>query len=90
MDSTLYWDNKALPTPTRYIIFYFLVISIFIENKCFSDVIWNVKMEKKSLQKRVEPGSSTLHVLPSAPLELTTSNSLLWCWPAQSHIGGRS
>ncbi len=40
-----YWDNKAL---TRYFIFNFLIISfIFIENKCLSDVIWDLKRGKK-------------------------------------------
>ncbi len=56
-----YWDNKALPTPnpTWYFIFNFLVISfIFIENKCFSGVILNLKREKKKLPKgEFEPGS---------------------------------
>ncbi len=48
-----YWDNKALPTPTQYFIFNFLIISfIFIKNKCFSDVIWNLKREEKKFAKR--------------------------------------
>ncbi len=40
-----YWDNKALPTQTLtltlpYIICNFLIFSfIFIENKCFSDMM---------------------------------------------------
>ncbi len=51
-----YWDNKALPTPTLtlpwYFIFNFLIISfIFIENKCLSDAIWDLKREKKVRQK---------------------------------------
>ncbi len=47
-----YWDNKSLPTPTRYFIFNFLIISfIFIGNKCLSDAIWDLKREKKSLAK---------------------------------------
>ncbi len=64
MDATLYWDNKALPTPTLTLpdtfIFNFLVISfIFIENKCFSGVIWNLKREKKVCQKvDLNPGRS--------------------------------
>ncbi len=58
-----YWDNKALPTypnPTRYFIFNFLIISfIFIENKCLSDAIWDLKREKKSLAKgSLELGST--------------------------------
>ncbi len=41
-----YCDNKALPHK-------FLIISlIFIENKCFSDGIWNLKREKKNFVKR--------------------------------------
>ncbi len=36
------WDNKALPHNC-------LIISlIFIENKCFSGGIWNLKREKKN------------------------------------------
>ncbi len=49
------------PNPTRYFIFNFLIISfIFIEKKiCFSDVIWNLKREKKSSPKGgFEPGRS--------------------------------
>ncbi len=47
-----YRDNKALPNPTRYFIFNFLIISfIFIENKCLSDAIWDLKREKKSSAK---------------------------------------
>ncbi len=58
-----YWDNKALPTPTLTLpdtfIFNFLIISfIFIENKCLSDAIWDLKREKKSSAKgRIELGS---------------------------------
>ncbi len=38
-----YWDNKALPHN-------FLIISfIFIEDKCFSDVIWNFEKGEKTL-----------------------------------------
>ncbi len=34
-------SENALPNPSRYFIFNFLVISlIFTENKCFSDVMW--------------------------------------------------
>ncbi len=39
-------------TPTRYFISNFFIISlIFIKNKCFPDVIWNLKKEKKSYPK---------------------------------------
>ncbi len=84
-----YWDNKALtttyPNPTRYFIFNLLVIYlIFIENKCFYNVIWNLKNEeKKKYAKRRNRirvdrvKMSTTHTLPSAPLELMTVNSLL-------------
>ncbi len=61
MDATLYWDNKALPTPTLTLpdtfIFNFLVISfIFIENKCFSGVIWKgrKKFAKRLIRTRVD------------------------------------
>ncbi len=48
-----YWDNKALPNPTRYFNFNFFIISfIFIENKCLSDAIWDLKREKKKFGKR--------------------------------------
>ncbi len=62
MDATLLGQLSppyTYPNPTRYFIFNFLVISfIFIENKCFSDVIWNLKREKKSSPKgRFELGS---------------------------------
>ncbi len=62
MDTTLFGTIKPSYTytnPTRYFILTFLVISfIFIENKCFSDVIWNLKREKKSSAKgRFEPGT---------------------------------
>ncbi len=41
-----YWDNKALPH--NFLIIYF----IFIENKCFSDVIWNFLKGEKNFVKR--------------------------------------
>ncbi len=51
-----YWDNKALPTPTltlpdTFIFNFFIISLIFIENKCLSDAIWDLKREKKSLAK---------------------------------------
>ncbi len=81
MDSTLYWDNKTLPTPTLTltlpdILFsIFLIISfIFIENKCFSDVIW--KREKKSLQKSgFEPG-----LISSKWVQQTFCHLSHWRW----------
>ncbi len=47
-------NNKALPTPTLTLpntfIFNILIISfIFIENKCLSYAIWDLKREKKKL-----------------------------------------
>ncbi len=55
-----YWDKSppyTYPNPTRY-FFNFLIISfIFIKNKCFSDVIWNLKSEKKKFAKGFEPMS---------------------------------
>ncbi len=49
-----YWDNKALPTGTLTLpdtfIFNFLIISlIFIENKCLSDAIYDLKRPKKNV-----------------------------------------
>ncbi len=58
-----YWDNKALPTPTltlpdTFIFNFFIIFFIFIENKCLSDAIWDLKREKKSSAKgRFELGS---------------------------------
>ncbi len=50
-----YWDNKALPTPTLSDTYFqlFDYFLNFIDNKCLSDVIWDLKREKKkkSLQK---------------------------------------
>ncbi len=58
-----------------------------MENKCFSDVMSNLKREKKFEEKkfakrwirtrvvRIKKGTSP--VLPSAPPELTTLNHLL-------------
>ncbi len=41
-----YWDNNALPH--NFLTLYF----IFIENKCFSDVIWNFEKGEKNFAKR--------------------------------------
>ncbi len=61
MDAILLGQKTSLryPNPTRYFIFNLLINSfIFIKNKCFSDVIWNLKREKKSSSKGgFEPGS---------------------------------
>ncbi len=62
-----YWDNKALPTPTLTLpdtFFNFLIISlIFIENKCLSDAIWDLKRQKKSLAKGgLELASKSMHL----------------------------
>ncbi len=67
-----YWDNKALPTPTLTLpdtfILNFLIISfIFIENKCLSDAICDLKREKKSLAK----GGVDLGSIPSKSMLLT-------------------
>ncbi len=71
-----YWDNKALPTPTLTLpntfILQFLIISfIFIENKCLSDAIWDLKREKKIGGKR-RPGTrvNVSSVVSSTPLKL--------------------
>ncbi len=74
----MYWDNKALPHNC-------LIISlIFIENKCISDGIWNLKREKKNFPKRRIRTQVALyvkvyaaHVLPSAPLKLMSTICLL-------------
>ncbi len=48
-----YLDNKALPIPTLlypikvFRLFYYFLN--FIENKCLSDAIWDLKREKKTL-----------------------------------------
>ncbi len=53
-----YWNNKSAPTPTpssllknthEVLYFYFLH---FIENKCLSDLICDVKREKNEFVKR--------------------------------------
>ncbi len=71
-----YWDNKALPTPTLTLpntfILKFLIISfIFIENKCLSDAIWDLKREKKIGDKR-RAGTrvNVSSVVSSTPLKL--------------------
>ncbi len=51
------WDNKALPTPnpnlnTREACNLLLFNFIFVENKCLSDVICDVKREKNECGKR--------------------------------------
>ncbi len=51
-----YWDNKALPTPTltlpdTFILNFWIISFIFIENKCLSDAIWDLKREKNSSAK---------------------------------------
>ncbi len=62
MDATLLGQSPpyTYPNPTQYFIFNFLIMSfIFIKNKCFSDVIWNLKREKKVHQKAdSNPGRS--------------------------------
>ncbi len=67
-----YWYNKALPTPTLTLpdtfIFNFLIISfIFIENKCLSDAIWDLKRDKKSSAK----GGLELWSIASKRMSLT-------------------
>ncbi len=63
-----YWDNKALPTPTRYFIFNFLIISlILIEHKCLSDALWDLKRENKSSEK----GGFELGSITSKSMRLT-------------------
>ncbi len=63
MDATV-WDNKALPlpNPTSYFIFNFSIISfIFIENKCLTDVTWDMKREKKVNLNPSRSGQKWLH-----------------------------
>ncbi len=92
MDAAYLVQYKALsaptPSPTRYFIFNFLIISfIFIENKCLYDAIWDLKSERK---KKVRPigqrwdrttGRSRQKEmtcdLPSALLELMLQSTLL-------------
>ncbi len=72
-----YSDNNALPHN------FFILDFLFIENKCFSDVIWNFEKGEKKLCQKVDltPGRSRQNVknihLPSAPLERTITHSLL-------------
>ncbi len=64
-----YWDNKALPTPTRYFIFNFLIISFsFIENKCLSVCVWDLKRENK---KNLAKGGFELGSITSKSTRLT-------------------
>ncbi len=78
-----YWDNKALPQ--NFLIIYF----IYIENKCFSDVIRNFEKGEKKLCQKADsnPGLLRQNVnnkrVPSAPLELTITYSLLSFWLSQ-------
>ncbi len=48
-----YSDNKALPTPTLNLNF-LIISSIFIENKCLSDVIWDLKREGKKRSTKAD------------------------------------
>ncbi len=81
MDATL-WDNKALPSPTLTLhdtfIFHCLIISlIFIENKCLSDAIWDLKREKKSSAK----GGFELGLIASKSMHFTiyaTETNVEW------------
>ncbi len=79
--------DRSIPT-TRYFIFNFSIIFfIFIENKYLSDVIWDLKRERKRLAKgRIKLrsiASKKAHALPSTPLELTDDERRLYCWLAQ-------
>ncbi len=79
MNATLLGQSPPYTYPTPYFIFNFLIISfIFIENKCFSDVIWNLKREFFFAERRIRTcvKMSTTYVLPSAPLKLKISNHL--------------
>ncbi len=54
MDATLLRHKPSLH-PTWYFNCNFLIMSlIVIKNKCFSDVIWNLKREEKKLAKKVD------------------------------------
>ncbi len=72
MDATLLGQEippYTYPNPTRYFIFNFLIISFtFIENKCLSDAIWDLKREKKSSAK----GGLELGSIASKSMRLTT------------------
>ncbi len=74
-----YWDNKALHTPTRYFIFNFLIISIFIENKCLS-MRYEIWKGRKKVQQKAGSNSGRLrqkaHTLPSTPLKLMLNKRL--------------
>ncbi len=75
----LYWDNKALPTPTQYVIF--LIIFLFL-NKCLSDAIWDSKRKKIKVCQKADsiPGRSLQNEydtrFKSVPLELTVNGLL--------------
>ncbi len=82
-----YWDNKALPTPTLtnpILYFNFSIIFLIIENKCLSDVKWDLKREGKKRMARVDRVKMTTH------FTLYCSSTSVFCWLAQSHIGGWS
>ncbi len=76
MDATLLGQQSppyTYPNPTWYFIFNLLIISfLFIENKCVSDAIWDLKRQKKVRQKTdSNSGLSRQNVwaLPSTPLK---------------------
>ncbi len=65
--------DRSIPT-TRYFIFNFSIIFfIFIENKYLSDVIWDLKRERKSLAK----GRIKLRSIGSKKAYATGTN---WWW----------
>ncbi len=50
-----HWVNKALPATQYFILNFFIISFIFIENKCLSDAMWDLKKEKKGgFQTRVD------------------------------------
>ncbi len=81
MDATLLGQKGptgtyTYPNPNQYFILKMLIISfIFIENKCLSDAIWDLKKGEKKLAKRrirtrVERvKKSATHALSSVPLQ---------------------
>ncbi len=82
MDATLLGQSPpyTYPNPRRYFIFNFMIISfIFIKNKCLSDVIWDLKREKKVRQKvGSNSGQSrqNARALSSTPLKLMWNEGL--------------
>ncbi len=71
------------PTDTLFKLFDYLLHFIFIENKCLSDVIRDVKREKNDFGKRrtgtrvSRVKNTVLHAFPPAPLEMHINSRVL-------------